>query len=152
MVDEFQDTNQLQYAIVRKLVTFENSPYNICAVGDDAQSIYAFRGATIQNILDYENDFKPYGIQIFKLEQNYRSTEHIVQAANEVIINNKRQIPKKIWSHKGVGHKINVIEAQSDGEEGKKNCGEHPRTKKPATPSEQGNCDSLPDQCAIPDF
>lgn len=120
MVDEFQDTNQLQYAIVRKLVTFQDSPYNICAVGDDAQSIYAFRGATIQNILDYENDFKPHGIQIFKLEQNYRSTEHIVQAANEVIVNNRKQIPKKIWSHKGVGHKINIIEAQTDGEEGKR--------------------------------
>ncbi len=120
MVDEFQDTNQLQYAIVRKLVIFENSPYNICVVGDDAQSIYAFRGATIQNILDYENDFQQHGIQVFKLEQNYRSTEHIVQAANEVIIHNKRQIPKKIWSHKGIGHKINIIEAQSDGEEGKR--------------------------------
>ena len=120
MVDEFQDTNQLQYAIVRKLVNYEGSPYNICAVGDDAQSIYAFRGATIQNILDYENDFKQHGIQIFKLEQNYRSTEHIVQAANEIIVNNKHQIPKKIWSHKGAGHRINVIEAQSDGEEGKR--------------------------------
>ncbi|RME97739.1 MAG: ATP-dependent DNA helicase, partial [Bacteroidetes bacterium] len=76
LVDEFQDTNHLQYAIVRKLVSYPGSPRNICVVGDDAQSIYAFRGATIQNILDFENDFQQYGIQTFKLEQNYRSTEH----------------------------------------------------------------------------
>ncbi len=74
MVDEFQDTNHLQYAIIRKLVHFEGSTRNICVVGDDAQSIYSFRGATIQNILDFENDFKPFGIQVFKLEQNYRSS------------------------------------------------------------------------------
>jgi DNA helicase-2/ATP-dependent DNA helicase PcrA len=119
MVDEFQDTNHLQYAIIRKLVHFEGSKRNICVVGDDAQSIYSFRGATIQNILDFENDFKPFGIKVFKLEQNYRSTEEIVQAANVLIMNNTRQIPKKIWSHKGVGHKIKVIRAVSDNEEGR---------------------------------
>ncbi|MEL7020788.1 MAG: 3'-5' exonuclease, partial [Bacteroidota bacterium] len=120
LVDEFQDTNYLQYRIVKKLVEFPKSPRNICVVGDDAQSIYAFRGATIQNILDFEADFKPHGIQVFKLEQNYRSTEHIVQAANEVIGHNSKQIQKKIWSDKGTGNKIKVIEANTDKEEGKR--------------------------------
>ncbi|MCB9082429.1 MAG: UvrD-helicase domain-containing protein [Lewinellaceae bacterium] len=120
LVDEFQDTNHLQYAIIRKLVQFEGSPRNICVVGDDAQSIYAFRGATIQNILDFEEDFQKYGIQVFKLEQNYRSTDQIVQAANHVIAYNRRQIPKTIWSNKGVGHKIKVIKALTDTEEGKR--------------------------------
>lgn len=120
LVDEFQDTNHLQYAILRKLVHYDGSPRNICVVGDDAQSIYAFRGATIQNILDFEQDFKSYGIQVFKLEQNYRSTDHIVQVANEVITYNSRQIPKKIWSDKGEGQKIKVIKALTDTEEGKR--------------------------------
>lgn len=128
LVDEFQDTNTLQYAIVKKLLDYRNPdgtinkklPRNICVVGDDAQSIYAFRGATIQNILDYERDFKPYGIQTFKLEQNYRSTDHIVQAANEVIQNNKNQIQKKIWSDKGTGNRIKVIKASDDREEGRR--------------------------------
>ncbi|MCB9275564.1 MAG: UvrD-helicase domain-containing protein [Lewinellaceae bacterium] len=120
LVDEFQDTNHLQYSIVRKFVNYESSPRNICVVGDDAQSIYAFRGATIQNILDFEDDFKPFGIKIFKLEQNYRSTEHIVKAANEVITYNSRQIQKTIWSDKGDGHRILVIKALTDGEEGKR--------------------------------
>lgn len=120
LVDEFQDTNHLQYSIVKKLVNYENSPRNICVVGDDAQSIYAFRGATIQNILDYEKDFKPHGIQVFKLEQNYRSTEHIVKAANEVIQHNRNQIQKTIWSDKGSGSQIKVIKTTSDTEEGKR--------------------------------
>jgi len=120
LVDEFQDTNFLQYAIVKKLVQYENSPRNICVVGDDAQSIYAFRGATIQNILDFEKDFQKYGIRIFKLEQNYRSTSHIVEAANSVITFNRRQIQKKIWSDKGEGRLIKLIKAQSDTEEGKR--------------------------------
>ena len=120
LVDEFQDTNHLQYEILKKLVDYPQSPRNICAVGDDAQSIYAFRGATIQNILDYEKAYQPYGIEVYKLEQNYRSTDPIVQAANSVISNNQNQIPKKIWSHKGAGGKINLIETQTDGEEGKR--------------------------------
>ena len=120
LVDEFQDTNFLQYAIIRKLVHFDGSPRNICVVGDDAQSIYAFRGATIQNILDFENDFKPHGIQVFKLEANYRSTDHIVQAANELIAKNQSQIPKTIYSEKGPGEKIKVIRAMTDNEEGKR--------------------------------
>jgi DNA helicase-2/ATP-dependent DNA helicase PcrA len=118
LVDEFQDTNHLQYAIVRKLVNYDHSPRNVCVVGDDAQSIYAFRGATIQNILDFEQDFKPFGIKVFKLEQNYRSTEHIVQSANEVITHNSRQIQKKIWSDKGQGQRVKIIKARTDTEEG----------------------------------
>ncbi len=120
LVDEFQDTNFLQYAIVRKFVSYEGSPRNICVVGDDAQSIYGFRGATIQNILDFENDFKPYSIQTFKLEQNYRSTHHIVQAANQVILNNSKQIQKTIVSEKGEGQRIQVLKAMTDDEEGKR--------------------------------
>jgi len=120
LVDEFQDTNFLQYQIVRKLIEYDNSPRNICVVGDDAQSIYAFRGATIDNILDFEKDYKPYNIKTFKLEQNYRSTEHIVKAANEVITRNKKQIKKEIWSDKGEGHKIKIIKAISDTEEGRR--------------------------------
>ncbi len=118
LVDEFQDTNYLQYAIIKKLVKYDGSDNNICVVGDDAQSIYAFRGATVENILDFEKDFKD--LKTFKLEQNYRSTTHIVQAANAVIEHNKKQIKKKIWSHKGDGTKIKVIKALSDTEEGKR--------------------------------
>ncbi|TXF89792.1 AAA family ATPase [Neolewinella aurantiaca] len=120
LVDEFQDTNTLQYAIVKKLVLYPKSPRNICVVGDDAQSIYAFRGATIQNILDFERDFADHGIQTFKLEQNYRSTEHIVQAANAVISHNRRQIQKNIWSHKGEGQKIKIIREMDDTGEGRR--------------------------------
>jgi DNA helicase II / ATP-dependent DNA helicase PcrA len=118
LVDEFQDTNYLQYQIVRKLTVYPNSPTNICVVGDDAQSIYAFRGATIENILDFQKDFKD--LKTFKLEQNYRSTQHIVDAANTVINHNKRQIPKKIWTDKGDGQKIKILKTQSDQEEAKR--------------------------------
>jgi DNA helicase II / ATP-dependent DNA helicase PcrA len=118
MVDEFQDTNHLQYEIVRKLVDFPGSTRNICVVGDDAQSIYAFRGATIQNILDFKNDFK--GVQVFKLEQNYRSTSHIVAAANSVISRNSKQIQKKIWTDRTEAEPIKIIKALSDSEEGKR--------------------------------
>lgn len=118
LVDEFQDTNYLQYAIVKKLTLFPQSPRNLCIVGDDAQSIYAFRGATIENILNFQKDFRD--AQIFKLEQNYRSTEQIVQSANALIMNNQKQIPKKIWSDKGVGEKIRLIKAVTDTEEGKR--------------------------------
>ena len=120
LVDEFQDTNHLQYEIVKKLVVYPNSERNICVVGDDAQSIYAFRGATIENILHFERDFKQHGIAVYKLEQNYRSTDHIVQAANELILYNKKQIPKKLWSDKGQGQKIKLIKAVSDQEESRR--------------------------------
>ena len=118
LVDEFQDTNYLQYAIVKKLVVYPNSPQNVTVVGDDAQSIYAFRGATIENILDFQKDFA--NLQTFKLEQNYRSTQYIVDAANQVINYNKRQIPKKIWTDRGEGQKIKILKTQSDQEEAKR--------------------------------
>lgn len=118
LVDEFQDTNFLQYAIIRKLTKYKGSPENICIVGDDAQSIYAFRGATIENILDFEKDFK--NAKVFKLEQNYRSTRYIVSAANEIIAKNKNQIKKKIWTSHEEGQKIRVVKTVSDNEEGKR--------------------------------
>lgn len=114
MIDEFQDTNYAQYKIVKLLSELNK---NICVVGDDAQSIYAFRGATIANILNFEKDFKD--VKILKLEQNYRSTEHIVKAANEVITHNKNQINKKIWTENAGGEKIKVIKAISDNDEGR---------------------------------
>lgn len=117
-VDEFQDTNFLQYAILRKLAKYEGSPENIFAVGDDAQSIYAFRGATIDNILDFEKDFS--NLKLFKLEQNYRSTHHIVQAANEVITFNRRQLPKTIWTDKQDRHKIKLLKCLTDDEESRR--------------------------------
>ena len=118
LVDEFQDTNYLQYAIVKLLVDYHGSPRNICIVGDDAQSIYSFRGATIENILQFEKDFPE--LQVFKLEQNYRSTHHIVQAANQVITYNKKQIKKEIWTDQMDGEKIKLIKAMTDGEEGRR--------------------------------
>ncbi len=118
LVDEFQDTNFLQYSIIRKLVNYPKSPQNVCVVGDDAQSIYAFRGATIQNILDFQKHYPK--LKTFKLEQNYRSTSFIVEAANEVISFNKKQIQKKIWSDQGDGQKIKILKAVTDAEEGKR--------------------------------
>ncbi|MBK9567846.1 MAG: UvrD-helicase domain-containing protein [Saprospiraceae bacterium] len=118
MVDEFQDTNYLQYEILKLLSVYPGSNNNICIVGDDAQSIYSFRGATIENILQFENDFPD--LRTFKLEQNYRSTQFIVEAANEVINNNKRQIQKKIWTDRIEGHKIKVIKTMTETEEGKR--------------------------------
>lgn len=93
LVDEFQDTNHLQYEIIRLFLDYDESPNNICIVGDDAQSIYSFRGATIENILKFERDFQ--NVATFKLEQNYRSTTYIVDAANELILNNKKQIKRR---------------------------------------------------------
>lgn len=117
-VDEFQDTNFLQYAILRRLLKYEGSPENIFAVGDDAQSIYAFRGATIDNILDFEKDFP--NLRTYKLEQNYRSTHHIVQAANDVIAYNRRQLHKTIWTDKEDRHKIKVLRCMTDDEEARR--------------------------------
>jgi DNA helicase II / ATP-dependent DNA helicase PcrA len=118
LVDEFQDTNYLQYEILKLLSLYEGSDRNITIVGDDAQSIYSFRGATIENILQFEHDFPD--LHTFKLEQNYRSTSFIVNAANEVINFNKRQIPKKIWTENNTGAKIKVIKAMSEVEEGQR--------------------------------
>jgi len=113
MVDEFQDTNFVQYVIVRKLSAQHE---NICVVGDDAQSIYAFRGANIQNILNFEKDYPE--LRTFKLEQNYRSTKIIVQAANSIIAKNKNQLKKDVWTDNHYGEKIKVIKSLSDNEEG----------------------------------
>lgn len=112
MIDEFQDTNFVQSKIVQKL----GEKYkNICAVGDDAQSIYAFRGANIQNILNYEKMYDD--LVTYKLEQNYRSTDVIVQAANQIIKNNKGQLAKVIWTDNNEGNLIKVYEAVSDSDE-----------------------------------
>ena len=114
MVDEYQDTNFSQYLIVKKLAAVNE---NICVVGDDAQSIYAFRGANIQNILNFEKDYPD--LKVFKLEQNYRSTQNIVNVANSIIANNKEQLKKNVFSEKEEGDKIKVMRAFSDNEEGK---------------------------------
>lgn len=112
MVDEFQDTNLCQYYITRKLSARRR---NICVVGDDAQSIYAFRGADIQNILNFERDYDE--LKVFKLEQNYRSTKTIVNVANDIIAHNKTQLKKKVWTDNVSGNLINLIVANSDNEE-----------------------------------
>jgi DNA helicase II / ATP-dependent DNA helicase PcrA len=113
LVDEYQDTNYSQYLIVKKLAATHK---NICVVGDDAQSIYSFRGARIENILEFKNDYTDY--QLFKLEQNYRSTQTIVNAANTIISNNEGQIHKKVYSMNEPGEKIQVFQAITDSEEG----------------------------------
>ncbi|OYD43216.1 ATP-dependent helicase [Sphingobacterium cellulitidis] len=114
MVDEYQDTNFSQYLIVKRLAAVNE---NICVVGDDAQSIYAFRGANIQNILNFQKDYPD--VKVFKLEQNYRSTKMIVNAANSIIANNKNQLEKNVFSDNEDGEKIKVSRAFSDNEEGK---------------------------------
>jgi len=114
MVDEYQDTNYSQYLIVKKLAAITE---NICVVGDDAQSIYAFRGANIQNILNFEKDYPD--LKVFKLEQNYRSTQNIVNVANSIIANNKNQLKKDVFSANEEGDKIKIFRAFSDNEEGK---------------------------------
>lgn len=113
LVDEYQDTNYAQYIIVHKL---SEKHRNLCVVGDDAQSIYSFRGARIENILNFEKDYPDY--RLFKLEQNYRSTKNIVNAANSVIEKNAGQIRKTIFSKNDEGEKIRVIQTTIDSEEG----------------------------------
>lgn len=113
LVDEYQDTNYSQYVIVRKL---SEKHRNLCVVGDDAQSIYSFRGARIENILNFKQDYPDH--RLFKLEQNYRSTQTIVNAANSVIEKNEGQIHKTIYSRNEEGEKIRVIQTTIDSEEG----------------------------------
>ncbi len=113
LVDEYQDTNYAQYLIIRRIAAMRE---NICVVGDDAQSIYGFRGANIQNILNFKTDYPDQ--KLIRLEQNYRSTKTIVNAANSVIDHNKDQIKKKVWSDKEEGELITVLRATSDNEEG----------------------------------
>ena len=112
LVDEYQDTNFAQYLIVKKLSALNQ---NICVVGDDAQSIYGFRGADIQNILNFRRDYP--AAKIYKLEQNYRSTQNIVNAANAIIKYNKDQMPKDVWTDNEIGPKINLIRSNSDNDE-----------------------------------
>jgi len=113
LVDEYQDTSYAQYLIIKKLAA---SHRNVCVVGDDAQSIYSFRGARIENILEFRNDYPEY--HLFKLEQNYRSTQTIVNAANGIIANNEGQIHKTVFSKNEQGEKIMVMQAMTDTEEG----------------------------------
>lgn len=114
LIDEYQDTNPAQYEII-KLLGAQHE--NICVVGDDAQSIYSFRGATIQNILQFQKDYED--VKVVKLEQNYRSTQSIINAANEVIKINKGQIPKSLWTDNAEGEKIKLVRTNSDNDEGK---------------------------------
>ncbi len=114
LVDEYQDTNHSQYLIVKAL---SDRFQNICVVGDDAQSIYAFRGANINNILNFQKDYK--GVQTYRLEQNYRSTRNIVEAANTIIDKNKTKLDKVVWTANPDGPKIKVHRSITDAEEGR---------------------------------
>jgi DNA helicase-2/ATP-dependent DNA helicase PcrA len=114
LIDEYQDTNPAQYQIVKLLAAVHE---NIAVVGDDAQSIYSFRGATIENILQFQKDYDD--VKVVKLEQNYRSTQSIIGVANEVIKQNKGQIPKALWTDNHEGEKIRLVRSNSDNDEGK---------------------------------
>jgi DNA helicase II / ATP-dependent DNA helicase PcrA len=114
LIDEYQDTNPAQYEIIKLLGAMHE---NVCVVGDDAQSIYSFRGATIQNILQFQKDYDD--VKVVMLEQNYRSTQNILEVANEVIKNNKGQIPKALWTENTEGEKIRIVRTMTDNEEGK---------------------------------
>jgi len=114
LIDEYQDTNLAQYAIIKMLGAVHE---NICVVGDDAQSIYSFRGATVQNILQFQDDYED--VKVIKLEQNYRSTQHILNVANNVISNNKNQIPKELWTENKEGEKITLVRTLTDNDEGR---------------------------------
>jgi DNA helicase-2/ATP-dependent DNA helicase PcrA len=114
LVDEYQDTNHSQYLIVRAL---SDRFQNICVVGDDAQSIYAFRGANINNILNFQKDYE--NVKTYRLEQNYRSTKNIVEAANSIIDKNKTKLEKIVWTANDSGPKVKVHRSITDGEEGR---------------------------------
>lgn len=114
LIDEYQDTNPVQYQITKLLAAAHE---NICVVGDDAQSIYSFRGATIENILQFQKDYED--VKVVKLEQNYRSSQNILHVANEVIGNNKGQIPKELWTENQPGEKIRLVRTMTDNDEGR---------------------------------
>ncbi|MFZ1530354.1 MAG: UvrD-helicase domain-containing protein [Ferruginibacter sp.] len=114
LIDEYQDTNPAQYEIIKLLGAMHE---NVCVVGDDAQSIYSFRGATIENILQFQKDYDD--VALVKLEQNYRSTKNILHVANEVISNNKGQIEKKLFTDNSEGEKIKLVRTMTDNDEGK---------------------------------
>ena len=112
LVDEYQDTNMAQYVIVRRLALLHS---NVCVVGDDAQSIYAFRGAKIENILSFQRDYPT--TRVYKLEQNYRSTQTIVEAANSLIKHNSRRLEKRCFSAADKGKKIRLVRVLEDSYE-----------------------------------
>ena len=114
LVDEYQDTNHSQYLIIRAL---SDKFQNICVVGDDAQSIYGFRGANINNILNFQKDYE--NVKLYRLEQNYRSTKNIVGAANSIINHNKNKIDKEVWTSNNEGCKIKVNRCSTDADEGR---------------------------------
>lgn len=114
LIDEYQDTNPAQYEIIKLLGAMHE---NVCVVGDDAQSIYSFRGATIENILQFQKDYDD--VKVVKLEQNYRSTKNILNVANEIISNNKNQIDKKLFTVNDEGEKIRLVRTMTDNDEGK---------------------------------
>ncbi|MEO6290132.1 MAG: UvrD-helicase domain-containing protein, partial [Ginsengibacter sp.] len=114
LIDEYQDTNPAQYEIIKLLGAMHE---NVCVVGDDAQSIYSFRGATIQNILQFQKDYED--VTFIVLEQNYRSTQSILNVANDVIAHNKGQLPKTLWTENIEGEKIRLVRTATDNEEGK---------------------------------
>lgn len=114
LIDEYQDTNPAQYEIIKLLGAMHE---NVCVVGDDAQSIYSFRGATIQNILQFQKDYDE--VKVVKLEQNYRSTQNIIHVANEVIAHNKGQIEKVLFTENHEGEKIRIVRTMTDNDEGK---------------------------------
>ena len=114
LIDEYQDTNPAQYEIIKLLGAMHE---NVCVVGDDAQSIYSFRGATIENILQFQKDYDD--VKLVKLEQNYRSTKNILDVANQIIANNKGQIEKKLFTIKEEGEKIKLVRTMTDNDEGK---------------------------------
>ena len=113
LVDEYQDTNRVQYRLIKELAKLHR---NVCVVGDDAQSIYAFRGADIRNILDFEKDYPD--CQVFRLEQNYRSTKTILDAADSIIRRNLDQIPKKLWTENAAGEPVTLMTCDDDRDEG----------------------------------
>ena len=117
LVDEYQDTNNSQYLIVKSL---SDKYQNICVVGDDAQSIYSFRGANINNIINFRNDYDE--VEVFRLEQNYRSTKNIVNAANSVIDHNKNKIDKEVWTDNDFGDRVEVRANESDIAEARSLC------------------------------
>lgn len=114
LVDEYQDTNQAQYELCHALAAQYK---NICVVGDADQSIYGWRGANMENIMNFEQDYKQYGVKTVKLEQNYRSTGHILSAANSVIKNNQNRKAKNLWTDQGDGQKVTYYQAQSGDDE-----------------------------------
>lgn len=114
LIDEYQDTNEAQYQIIKMLGAVHE---NICVVGDDAQSIYSFRGATVKNIFQFQSDYED--VKVVKLEQNYRSTQSILNVANTIISNNQHQIPKQLWTENLIGEKIKVVRTMTDNDEGR---------------------------------